>query len=170
MMNQEARQKAAYPVERDFYKLLNNSNFGVNCRNNIENCVLEPLYDKIGEISYIKKFCTIFGNKTYREFLSPTVMRKEITQDRTTKIMSLNKNDPTYQARQEYFENKMEEDLDAVDSFEQNLKMGRKKRKFQDINSKIEKAVSCKKNKMILEFHSQESAFIKSFALKKVTA
>ena len=130
MMNQEARQKAASPVERDFYKLLNNSNFGVNCRNNIENCVLEPLYDKIGEISYIKKFCTIFGNKTYRDFLSLTVMRKEITQDRTTKIMSLNKNDPTYQARQEYFENKMEEDLDVVDSFEQNLKMGRKKRKF----------------------------------------
>ena len=57
-------------------------------------------------------------------------MRKEITQDRTTKIMSLNKNDPTYQARQEYFENKIEEDLDVVDSFEQNLKMGRKKRKF----------------------------------------
>lgn len=54
-MNQKARQKATSPVERYF---LNNSYFGIECRNNIDNCVLEPLYDQIGEISYIKKFCT----------------------------------------------------------------------------------------------------------------
>ena len=33
VMNQKARQKAISPVERDFYKLLNNSNFGIDCRN-----------------------------------------------------------------------------------------------------------------------------------------
>ena len=68
VMNQKARQKATSPVECDFYKLLINSNFGIDYRNNIDNCVLEPLYDKIGEIWYIKKFCTIFGNDTYRDF------------------------------------------------------------------------------------------------------
>ena len=77
-MNQKARQKATSSVERDFYKLLNNSNLGIDCRNNIDNCILEPLYDEIGEIAYIKKFCTIFGNETYRDFFSPTVMREEI--------------------------------------------------------------------------------------------
>lgn len=30
-MNQKARQKAASSVERDFYKLLNNSKFGIQC-------------------------------------------------------------------------------------------------------------------------------------------
>ena len=77
-MNQKARQKAASSVERDFYKLLNNSNLGIDCRKNIDNCILQPLYDEIGEIAYIKKFCTIFGNETYRDFSSPTVMREEI--------------------------------------------------------------------------------------------
>ena len=77
-MNQKARQKATSSVERDFYKLLNNSNPGIDCRNNIDNCILEPLYDEIGEIAYIKKFCTIFSNETYRDFFSPTVMREEI--------------------------------------------------------------------------------------------
>ena len=33
VMNQKARQKATSPVERDFYKLLNISNFGIDCRN-----------------------------------------------------------------------------------------------------------------------------------------
>ena len=54
-------------------------------------------------------------------------MREEITQEYTTKIMRLNKNQPTYQARKEYFENKMGENLDAIDTFELNLKKGRKK-------------------------------------------
>ena len=67
-MNQKARQKATSSVERDFYKLLNNCNFGIDCRNNIHNCVLEPLYGEISEVSYIKKFSTIFGNETYRDF------------------------------------------------------------------------------------------------------
>ena len=43
VMNQKTRQKATSSVEHDFYKLLNNSNFGIDCRNNIGNCVLEPL-------------------------------------------------------------------------------------------------------------------------------
>ena len=47
VMNQKARQKAISSFERGFYKLLNNSNFGIDCRNNIDNCVLEPLHEKI---------------------------------------------------------------------------------------------------------------------------
>ena len=41
-------------VEKDFYKLLHNPNFGIDCSNNIDNCVFEPIYNEIGEISYIK--------------------------------------------------------------------------------------------------------------------
>ena len=78
VMNQKARQKATFSVERDFYKLLNNSNFGIYCRNNIDNCILEPLYDETGEICYTKKLCTIFGNGNDRDFFSPSVMREEI--------------------------------------------------------------------------------------------
>ena len=33
VMNQKGRQKAISSVERDFYKLLNNSNFGIDGRN-----------------------------------------------------------------------------------------------------------------------------------------
>ena len=66
--NQKARQTASSSVEKDFYKLLNNSNFGIDCRNNIDNCYLEPLYDDFSEISYIKKFTTIFNGETFRDF------------------------------------------------------------------------------------------------------
>ena len=55
-MNQNSSQKATSSLERYFFKLLKNSNFGIDCRNNIDNCILEPLYDDFTEISYIKKF------------------------------------------------------------------------------------------------------------------
>ena len=67
-MNQKSRQKAITSVEKDFLKLLNNSNFGIDCCNNINNCILEPLYEDLGEISYIKKFTTIFNDNTFRHF------------------------------------------------------------------------------------------------------
>ena len=66
-MNQKSRQRATSSVEKDFYKLLNNSNFGIDCRN-IDNCFLEPIYDHFGEISYIKKYTTIFSDDTFRDF------------------------------------------------------------------------------------------------------
>ena len=52
-MNQKARQKATYSVQQDFYKPLNNSNFDIDCRNNnINNWILELIYDKINEIVF----------------------------------------------------------------------------------------------------------------------
>ena len=55
-MNQKSSQKVTSSLERYFLKLLKNSNFGIDCRNNIDNCILEPLYDDFTEISYIEKF------------------------------------------------------------------------------------------------------------------
>ena len=40
---EQAKQKATSSVEKDFYKLLNNANFEINCRNNIYNCVFKPI-------------------------------------------------------------------------------------------------------------------------------
>ena len=60
---------------------------------------LEPLYDDFTEISYIKKFTTIFGDDTFRNFFSPALLREEITQSFNSKIFALNKDEPTYEAR-----------------------------------------------------------------------
>ena len=37
-MNQVVRQKAGISVEEDFYQLMNYPHFGIDCRNNIDNC------------------------------------------------------------------------------------------------------------------------------------
>ena len=53
-LNQQSRQTAKLATEKDIYKLLNNANFGYDCRINLDNWKLEPIYYEIGEISYIK--------------------------------------------------------------------------------------------------------------------
>ena len=37
LMNQRSRQNAKNAIEKNFYKLMNNSNFGYDCRNKIGN-------------------------------------------------------------------------------------------------------------------------------------
>ena len=107
-MNQKSRQTATSSVKKDFYKLLNNSNFGIDCRNNIDNCTLEPIYDDFSEIACIKNYTTIFNDETLRDFFSPPLLRQEIIQTYDAKIFALNKEDPTYEARKKYFESKKE--------------------------------------------------------------
>ena len=91
-------------------------------------------------------------------------MKEEIIQTYQGKILSLDKNDPIYKARKEYFENKMDEELDAVESFEKSK--NRRKRKHQDINLKITESLDPRKTKMVVELNSHDFTSIKSFAVK----
>ena len=77
-MNQNARKTAKTKVEKDFYKLWNNSNFGNDCRNNIGNCKLDLLYDGLAEISYIKRFTNIFNYDRFSEFFSVDLRKEQI--------------------------------------------------------------------------------------------
>ena len=75
VMNQNARKTAKTKVEKDFYKLLNNSNFGNDCRNSIDQCNLELMFDSLDEINYLKRFTNIMQGWRYREFFSLDLMR-----------------------------------------------------------------------------------------------
>ena len=58
-MNQKSHQTASSKVEKDSYKLLNNSNFGTDCRNDTDKCYLEPIYHDINEVGFIKQYTNI---------------------------------------------------------------------------------------------------------------
>ena len=132
LMNQKATQKATSPVERDFQKLLNDANFGNDCRNNIDNSKLEPIYDEIGEISYIKKFHTIFGNDdNYREFYFHQIMRDEVIQKYNALVLGLHKNDATYEAKKQWYQAKKEVGYDSIDSLQARWKKTGKNKIFR---------------------------------------
>ena len=90
IMNQKVRQTAESKVEKDFYKLLNNSNFDIDCRNTFDNCTLKPIYDYFSGIAYIKNYTSVFNDDTFRHFFSPPFLREEINQTCEAKIFALN--------------------------------------------------------------------------------
>ena len=98
-------------------------------------------------------------------FFLPELMKEKIIQNFQNKIFNLNKNDPAHEPRKEYYENKMEEELDLVESFAKSK--NKRKRKFKNIDEKIEGFLDPRKTKMVIEFNNYEGASIKSIAVKK---
>ena len=80
VMNQKSKQIAKRNIEKDFYKLLNNSKFGMDCRGNIDNRALEPIFDEISEIAFIEKCANIFDNEKYFQFSDINVMTEEVNE------------------------------------------------------------------------------------------
>ena len=97
VMNQNNRKTGKTKVEKDFYKLLKNSNFGNDCQNNIGNCKLELMFDDFEEIAYIKKYANIYTDPKFREFFSADILRAQIER-------KFQKNKEQYSKDNEFFE------------------------------------------------------------------
>ena len=171
VMNQNARKTAKTKVEKDFYKLLNNSNFGNDCRNNFGNCKLELLFDGPHEISYIKKFTNVIQDNRYREFFTIDLLKEQVRGKFNEKAEKLDQDDPFYFSMYENLCSKLEEDLETIKLFSKR----NKKRKFQEkypinmIKNKIRNCADIRKNKLILEFNEHISSSVKSEAVVKCT-
>ena len=74
IINQVSRQNSETSVEKDFYKLMNNSNFSYGCRNNADNCSFAPLFDEIKELTYVKRS---FDSEIL-QFVSSDLLEREI--------------------------------------------------------------------------------------------
>lgn len=101
-------------VKKDFCKLLNNSNFGKHCRSNIDNRTLELIYDKLSEISFLKKYDDIFDSRNYFHFADPHIMREEINKKFDRLTLVLDKNDLTYNARNHSYDLQNKNDLESL--------------------------------------------------------
>ena len=97
-MNQRPRQNAKNPTEKDFYKLMKNSNFGYDCRNNLDNCQFVPIFGELQEITYLKtsyKSYKYFDSKV-SSFISSDLTRQEIEQKYNDSLMKFSKDNKYY--------------------------------------------------------------------------
>ena len=79
LTNQRKRQEAKSSIEKDFYKLMNNANFGNDCRDNRNNTKFQPIVNEIQEITYIKKY-NLFDNNVSK-FANSNILEKQIIQE-----------------------------------------------------------------------------------------
>ena len=103
-MNQNYRQKGKNSIEKDFYKLMNNTNFGFDYRNSVNNVKFVPITDEINEISYIKRYYNVFDPKI-SSFVNSTLLGQEIEQSFQEQLAEVKYDEPFRNARITVFEN-----------------------------------------------------------------
>ena len=123
-MNQKSRQKSKNDIEKDFYKLMNNSNVGYDCRNNLDTCKFVPTYDELKERTYIETYHNIFHPKI-SEFVTTDLIKQNIEATYPEKLIKLDKEDKFYQVKLDTLNTERLTNFEA----ETVLKINRKKTK-----------------------------------------
>ena len=164
-MNQVSRQKAQTDVEKDFYKLMNNANFGYDCCNNANNCYFSPTYDEIDELLYVKWQQNVF-DQSIIGFVSSESLEREIEEEFLNKNRKLDQNDNYYGARKNSLKIQKKEELGAVFSMKKSRQESIKKYNKRHKGKKKDEE-KCLKTKSITEFDPTLSCGIKSLAVKK---
>ena len=121
LMNQRFRQNAKNNIEKNFYKLMNNANFGFDCRNNANSLKFEPLIDEINELTYIKKYYNLFDSKV-NNFVNSEILEKNINQEFEHEIALIKNDDPFKNALIAELENKRQTDIDSLDCLKKKKK------------------------------------------------
>ena len=121
LMNQKSRQQSKNDIEKDFYKLMNNSNFGYDCRNNLDNCKFVPIFDELKEITYINRYHNIFDPKI-SEFVTPDLLKADVEEKFNNKLMKLDKEDKFYEIKLQTLKTERLTDLESAEKFEQRNK------------------------------------------------
>ena len=132
-MNQVFQQKAKTKVGKDFYKLMNNSNFGYDCRNNIDNCSFKPIYEDIVEVSYIQKYISLYFNDAYKDFACPNTIQEQIKQGYISEMIKIASNDSFADTKKYSVGQKRASKIDAVDSM---IAEAKRKKTFKDNKKK----------------------------------
>ena len=125
-MNQRSRQNAKKSIEKDSYKLMNNSNFGYDCCNNLDNCQFVPIFDELQEITYLKRCYNYFDSKV-SSFVSSDLIRQEIEEKYNDLLMKLSKHDKYYEINLSTLNTEQSEYLEAAEDFDKKKKRNKKK-------------------------------------------
>ena len=124
-MNQKSRQQSKNSVEKDFYKVMNNSNIGYDYQNNIDNCKFVPIFDEYKGISFINRYLNIFNAKV-SEFVTTDLLKAEIEEKYNDKLSKSDKEDRFYEIKLQTFKTERLSSLEAAGKVDQQKKKKKK--------------------------------------------
>ena len=165
-MNQKSRQQSKTDIEKDFYKLMNNSNFGYDCRNNLDSCKFVPIFDELKEISYINRYHSIFDPKI-SEFVTPDLLKANVEEKFNNKLMKLDKEYKFYEIKLQTLKTERLSDSESAEKFQQRKKKNKKGRKLVDFVGRKNVALTNQKVKSLIDFNEEYSSSIRSIVIAK---
>ena len=166
LMNQKSKQLSKNDIEKDFFKLMNNSSIGYDCRNNLDNCKFSPIFDELGEITYINRYHNIFDEKV-SDFVTTDLVKQNIEEKSNDKLMKLDKEDQFYNIKLETIKNERLSSLESAEKVDGNKKKNKKRKNLIDYSERKSEALTNQKIKSLIDIDEEYSASIKSVALQK---
>ena len=167
-MNQKSRQESKKYIEKDFYKLMNNSNFGYDCRNDLDTCKFVPIFDEYKEITYIGRYWNFFDSRV-SQFITTDLIKQDIEEKYNDKLMKLDKEDKFYQIKFSTLNTERLSNLEAAETFEKKKKRNKRKSKLIDFSERKNEALRNQKVKSLIDFDEEYSSSIKSLAVEQST-
>ena len=104
---------------------MNNSNFGYDCRNSIDNCKFVPIFEECREVTYINRY-NIFDKKVSSSITSD-ILKHKAEEKFNDKLMKLDKEDRFYEIKLQTLEADRKSSLESAEIFEKKLKKKEKK-------------------------------------------
>ena len=166
LMNQKSRQQSKNSVEKDFYKLMNNSNFGYDCRNNLDNCKFVPIFDEYKEITFINRYHNIFDSKV-SQFVTSDLLKADVEEKYNDKLSKLDKEDRFYEIKLQTIKTERLQQLEAAEKFDKQKKKNKKRTKLIDFMDRKNEALTNQKVKSLIDFDEEYTCSIKSVAIEK---
>ena len=165
-MNQKSRQLSKNNVEKDFYKLMNNSNFWYDCRNNLDNCKFVPIFDEFREVTFVNWYHNILDQKV-SQFVISDLLKQQIEENCNNKLMKLDKEDRFYEIELETLKTERLSSIEAAEKVDHNKRKTKRKISLIDYSERKKEALTNQKVKSLIDFDDQYSASIKSIAIQK---
>lgn len=110
---------------------MNNSNFGCNCRNNLNNYIFEPICNQLDERAYLKRYNNIF-DKCMSFSVNSKLVKYEIEGNLDEKILRVKDNN-FRGARINSLKIKRREDLEAAEQLEEFQKKITQQKPFKEL-------------------------------------
>ena len=125
LTNQRKRQEAKLSIEKDFCKLMNNANFGNDCRDKTNNTKFQPIVDEIEEITYIEKYYNLFHNSVPK-FVNSDILERQINQEFEQNLSTVKFDDPFRAVKIKSLELVKNEEMDALNCLKEKEKKEKK--------------------------------------------
>ena len=164
--NQKSRQESKNSVEKDLYKLMNNSNFGYDCRNNIDNHKFVPIFDEYNKITFINRYHNIFDQKV-SQFVTSDLLKQQIEKKFNDKLMKLDPNDRFCEIKLQAIKSERLSWIEAAEKLEKNKKKIKKRATLYDYVDRKNEALTNQRVKSLIDFDEEYSCSIKSIAIEK---
>ena len=100
---------------------MNNSNFGYDCKNNIDNCKFGHTFDEYKEITFINRYHNIFDERVSK-FVTSDLLKTQIEEKFNDKLTKLDPEDKFYEIKLQTIKTERLSSLEAAKNFTKNKK------------------------------------------------